>query len=189
MATILDASFGLLGKFTLIFSFVLVVVVIYGILSFTKAFGDNKMVQGLLALLFGLFVLIMPGMSEVISLFIPWITLLLIILIFLLLFFKLFGATDKDFMAVLGEYKGIVWTIISFVLLIGLWAVTQVYYGYYQETPPGEAGAVEQAVSAQEEGNITKTFGAVFFHPKVLGVVFILLFSVFMISILTAQSH
>lgn len=185
MVTPLDASFGLIGKFSLIISFVFVIVVMYGILAFTKAFGNNKGLQIFIAFLIGLFVLLMPGMSEVIRLWVPWLAILMIIIIFLLLFFKMFGATDEHFLSVVKNYPGVYWTIIAVVLLSALWAITHVYHGYYDGSPtgaePGEGGLAER-------GPITRTFGQVFFHPTVLGVVFIFLFAVFMIGILAAES-
>src|SRR3989344_1741893 len=97
MATFLDS--GILGQFTIIFSFLLVIGIVYGILSFTKLLGNNSLLHGLIAIIAGIFVLISPGISDVISIMVPWLTLFFIFVMFMIMAYKMFGASDHDVMS------------------------------------------------------------------------------------------
>lgn len=177
MATILDVS--LLTRFSAFFAFLFVFVMVYGILSFSKFFGGNKSLQVFLGFLIAIFVLITPKMGQVFLFVVPWLTFLFILIAFLFLAYKMFGITDADLHSVIKSERGLMWAILSVVVLTMIWGVVHVY-----GTPniPAADGTMEPA------GGFTSTIGAVFFHPTVLGAVFLLLLAVFAIGILAGES-
>ena len=177
MATILDVS--LLTRFSAFFAFLFVFVLLYGILSFSKFFGGSKGLQVLLAFIIAIIVLMTPKMGQVFLFVVPWLTFLFILIAFLFLAYKMFGITDADFHSLIKSERGLIWTILSIVVIMMLWAIVHVY-----GTPniPAADGTTEPA------GGFTSTLGAVFFHPTVLGAVFLLLLAVFAIGILAGES-
>lgn len=179
MATILDI--GILEKFSVIFAFLFVLIVLYGILSVTHLFKDNHTIQGLLALLVSLFMLMMPKLNQVIMLMVPWMTLIFIFMLFMFLAFKMFGATDHDFMSALQANRGLFWLVFWVFVIIFLWSIADVYWSPKKAEMGGEQ-AIEQAQTFSER------FGAVFFHPQVFGVIIVILIGVFAVSLLAGES-
>src|SRR3989344_2483541 len=116
MATFLDV--GILENFSIVFAFLFVLVVMYGILSVTHMFKDNKALQGFVALLVAVIMLLMPKLNQVILLMVPWMTLIFIVMMMLFLAFKMFGATDHDFMSALKDNKGLFWTVFWVFIVI-----------------------------------------------------------------------
>ena len=78
MATLLDVS--VLGYFSPIFTFLLVFVLLYGVLTKINPFGDQKGVYAILSLVAAVLVLIYPPAVQFINLFTPWLILLFIII-------------------------------------------------------------------------------------------------------------
>lgn len=180
MATFLDVS--LLTRFSAIFAFLFVLVMVYGLLSFSKFFGGNKTLQVFLAILVGIFVLLTPRIGQVFLFTVPWLTFFFLLVAFLFIAFKMFGTTDADLHSVIKRERGLIWTIISIVVIIMLWGVIHVYGTPYIPAADGtEIGAETSS------GGFTSTVGAVFFHPKVLGTVFLLLMAVFAVGILASE--
>ena len=83
MATFLDIGF--LEKFSVIFPFLLALVVIYGILSYSKLFGDNKTVHILIALFVSMMLLLSDSVRQIINLMAPWFVLLFLFMVFLMI--------------------------------------------------------------------------------------------------------
>lgn len=174
MATILDVGF--LSQFSTAFAFLFVLILVYGILSFTHFLGGSKGLQAFLAFLIAIFVLLTPKIGQVFLLIVPWLTLLFILILFIFLGFKMFGVTDSDFRTLAGD-RSVVWTLLSIIVITLLWGVVQVY------GTPSTPNAGEEPSTG-----FTHTLGMVFFHPKVLGGVFILLMAMFAIYTLTGDA-
>src|SRR6056297_3820411 len=122
MATFLDI--GLLGAVSSIFMVILIFVIMYGFLSWTKPFGDKN--QGLYALIaFGFAIISMSskGFVTLISVITPWFFTLIFVGFFILFLLMMFGLKQKDLVA--GASPELrVWVIILTVviLLFGLGA-------------------------------------------------------------------
>ncbi len=183
MATPLDV--GLLQNFSIIFSFLFVLVIVYGIVSYTKLFGESKAIHGLVALLLAISLLFSPTVRGVINLMAPWFVLLFIFAVFMILAFKVFGTSNEDIMGVLKskEYNYIIWWVVSIALVIGLGSLSHVTFGAGQ-TP--EAASTVGNVTAREAGETggagTSSFFKVITHPKILGMTLILLIGAFTIQ-------
>ncbi len=179
MATLLDA--GLLEKFSIVFAFLFVLVVLYGILTATNLFKGNHAIQAFIALLASIFMLLMPKLNQVILLMVPWMTLIFIFMLFIFLAFKMFGATDHDFMSVLSANRGLFWTVFWVFTIIFLWSIADVYW-----TPAKAEQSGEQAIL--QATTFSERFGAVFFHPTVFGTIVVLLIGLFAVSILASET-
>ncbi|MBD3313963.1 hypothetical protein GF345_05970 [Candidatus Woesearchaeota archaeon] len=188
MVTILDS--GLLEHFTLIFSLIFVIAIIYGIFSMGKVFGDNKGLHALIALVVGLLVIMVPDITNIIAVMIPWFTLLFIFILFLLITYKIFGATDSDIMSVLRVDNVVIWVIIIIAIVIVIASFSNVYGQKLLESGDGET--VDADDTASIDSTASSSFGsnvsATFFHPKVLGMLFILIVAVFTISLLAMKT-
>jgi hypothetical protein len=188
MVTVLES--GLLEHFTIIFSLIFVIAIVYGIFQMGKVFGDNKGLHALIALIVGLLVIMVPDITSIISIMIPWFTLLFIFILFLLVAYKIFGATDSDILSVLKVDNVVIWVIIIVAIVIVIASFSSVYGQKMLEKTTGESGNASGRVSTSDTG--TTSYGsnvsATFFHPKVLGMIFILLVAVFTIALLAMKS-
>jgi hypothetical protein len=198
MATILDV--GVLQNFSIIFAMVLVIAIVYGLLQFTNAFHGSKGLHILIAFIVGLMLIMMPDVTKAISVMIPWFTLLFIFLVFLIMAYKIFGATDADIHGVLQD-RTLIWVIIiiaiviaisSFSTVYGQRLLTQTVPGAPSEAPAAPAQGTSGAVTAggtTASGSFSGNLAATFFHPKILGMLFLFLVAVFTIAILAMETR
>lgn len=197
MATVLDI--GILQNFSIAFSMVLIIAIVYGLLQVTKAFNGGKGLHILIAFIVGLMFILVPDVTRVVSVMMPWFTLLFIFLVFLLMVYKIFGATDADISGVLRNDRTLVWVIIIIAVVIAIGSFSVVYgQRLLKETTPGAAavpagasqtGAVAGVPLATATPSFTGNLSATFFHPKVLGVIFLFLVAVFTIAILSMEAR
>ncbi|MBU0536746.1 MAG: hypothetical protein KKE20_07295 [Nanoarchaeota archaeon] len=190
MVTVLDS--GLLEHFTIIFSLIFVIAIVYGIFSMGRVFGDNKGLHALIALVVGLLVIMVPDITGIISVMIPWFTLLFIFILFLIVTYKIFGATDSDVMSVLKVDNVVIWVIIIIAIVIVIGSFSTVYGQKMLEKTTGESAGTSGGTSSATTGDTgtasyESNVSATFFHPKVLGMIFILLVAVFTIALLAMK--
>jgi hypothetical protein len=178
MATFLDI--GLLHKFDLIFPFLFVLLLMWGVLSQSKFLGENKVMHGLIALILGLLCLFSETLRAVINSMAPWFVLLFVFAVLLLLGFKTFGSSDVD----IKEDFGWV-TKVFFVLAAIIFAYSVINVTVWDKD-------TEIAADVVSGGKVGDTGPAGFFavmrHPAVLGLITILLIATFTIKRL-AESH
>src|SRR3989344_1154605 len=186
MVTVLES--GLLENFTIIFSLVFVIAIVYGVFQMGKVFGDNKGLHALIALIVGLLVIMVPDITKIIAVMIPWFTLLFIFILFLILAYKIFGASDEDVLSVLKVDHVTIWVIIIIAIVIVIASFSNVYGQKLLESPGGNDTRVASDVGTAT-GSFSQNVGATFFHPKVLGMIFILLVAVFTISLLAMKGR
>src|SRR3989304_4291879 len=89
--------------------------------------GKSPGMQFLLALIVGLFFIFVPALTDLISFIIPWMTFFFIFVVFLLIAYKLFGASDADILGVLKADSTIAWVIFIIFALIIVVGFSQVY--------------------------------------------------------------
>lgn len=185
MVTPLESTV-LLEKFSVIFTMILVMVVVYAIMQWTKMLGESKGVHMLIGLIFGLFVIMVPDISSLISVMIPWFVLLFIFILLMIMAYKIFGATDDDILGALkSSDKMIIYVVIIISIIIVIGSFSSVYG---QKLLSKGGGAVENGVAPEPGSTATSSFtsniGATFFHPKVIGLIFIFLVAAFTIALL-----
>jgi len=173
MATFLDVA-GL-EAFSRVFVFLIVLLAVYIVFASTKWFGGSKWIAWLIALVVGIFVILSDLASGIIRHITPWFAVLFIFVVFLAIASKIFGASQTD----LGEYAWILYVVIALIFIIG----TLTYIRSNVDVP----GDVD------EEGNVIKddsylTTSNFIFHPKIMGIVFILLVAIFTIALLAGKT-
>ncbi|MBW2989796.1 hypothetical protein KY358_05770 [Candidatus Woesearchaeota archaeon] len=168
MATFLDIA-GL-QQFSTFFVFIFVWLAVYAILSYSKVLGQNKAISIIAGLIIGLLVLFSPIATGTVEYMAPWFAVIFIFVIFASIFMKMMGASGES----LGSLRIITIVVILLVLIVGALS-----YVRQQVTAPGEN---ETSV------DYTKT-SAVLFHPKVLGIIFILLIAVFTIVLMAGKQY
>lgn len=186
MATPLDLS--LLQNFGFVFPFLLVFVMVYAVLGFMKAFKDNKALHAILALVLAFMTLFSPLAVRTIVLMSPMFVVLMIFIIFMMMVFMTLGPTESDILKALKdkELQFAWWWILSFILLIGFGAFFKAVSE--QGGVPGYAGpggtvqVADGAGGTASGGGQEALFYQTLFHPKMLGLVFVILLGLFTIN-------
>ncbi|MFP4567426.1 MAG: hypothetical protein ACLFN8_00625 [Candidatus Woesearchaeota archaeon] len=209
MATFLDL--GLLGAVSSLFMIILVFVIMYGFLSWTKPFGDkNQGLYALIAFAFAIISMTSRGFITLITVITPWFFTLIFVGFFILFVLMMFGLKEKDLVA--GKTQELrTWVIILTVVIL-LFGLGAAFGQTTLEAGTGEEGEdtlmLEDEPSTGEPGQIyygddfdqtttttkttttaTESFGdnvlKTLFHPKVLGMLVILLVGAFAMFLLT----
>lgn len=180
MATFLDAI-GTLEEFSVIFLFILILVVVYGLLQYTKIFGENKAVYAIIALAIAVIFLFSQTASEIIKTMIPWFVVLFSALLFLLVGIKMFASkgADIDFWSMISEHSQISWWILAISLIIILGSIMNAY---------SKEGSVFSPEEAETRGEGSTGFWNAILHPKVLGLAVILFIASYTIRYMTKIS-
>jgi hypothetical protein len=188
MATFLDIS--IIQNFSSLFTFILVFVIIYGLLQAVKPLGGERGgLHALLAVIIAFLVSISSGITTFIQTFTPWFTVLILIIFFILFAVKLFGVSDESITAAFHKKNAIlVWIIIMTVVIL----LFSLGAGFGQKTlEEGQQGGTTTSV---ESGNITtptdtgsfsQNLYNTLYHPKVLGLILIMLVVVIAMLFLT----
>ncbi len=185
MASVLDV--GLLGKFSFIFTMLFIIVIVYGILEYTKIFGDRQGLHILVAFLVGIMLLLVPSVSDVISTITPWFILLFIFILLMVIAYKMLGATDSDIKNAMTTNKSIIYWIMIFSVIILLGGLGKVFFTGGDSSVGINVNETGTTTSSDVGQTGTNALWATIFHPKVLGLIFLLLIGVFTITSLTSK--
>lgn len=164
MASMLDI--GLLDYFTPVFVFMLIFVALYALLEKTGFFGKTKGLNAMIAFAIAFLFILTPDLMGVIKIMTPWFTILFVFVFMIILMFMFVGVKQDSVMAAFSE-RGTVWIIIIICLIVFIYALTQVYGTQVQTIYAGE--------EVVEDSSITGTVGKIIFHPRVLGVLLLLM--------------
>jgi len=184
MASVLDL--GLLKEFSVIFSALFIIAVVYGILQYTKILGDRKGLHMFIAFFIGMMILLFPGMGDVITTIVPWFVLMFILILMILITQKMFGATDSDLLTALKKNPQITSWVIFFSMIILLSAFGKIFFSpaSTDETTP-EVTLKNGTIVRGEIGETGPgAFWATIVHPKVLGLIMLLAVGIFTILML-----
>lgn len=201
MATLLDV--GLFGYFGVIFPVLLVFLLVFAVLTKTKFFGDNKGVYALIAFAISMMMLFTPGVLSVINVMAPWFVFIFIFCIMILLALMVMGVSPdaiQNYMS--GDWETVHWFILAFAIIIAIGSLATVYGGSLlpytdAEGNPVDGDLADSEVSADDGGTTGKTtstgdfnknVGRVLFHPKVVGMVLILLIGSFTIRMMAHKT-
>ena len=206
MATILDLGF--LNYFSIIFVFLLILFIIYAILKYTKVLGDNDGIYAIIALSFAVLFILIKQARTVILEALPWFTILFVVILFILLAVKMFDVDDSVLKSAItsGPYgKTIIYWVITLVVIILLYSFSQSFgqnIGPYLNSSEGisspNTNSGTNFVSHTSDslrgngdvatGNFNTNLGATLFHPKVLGLIVVLLIASFSIRMLSSKA-
>jgi len=191
----------LVGYFMPIFILILVFALVYALLQHSKVFGDNKVLHGIIAIIIAIIVMLFSSLSEFIQILAPWFAIFFIILIFIIMLYKVFGATDDQIRTVISHHSGIQWTIAIIAIVIVVGALASVFgqksfdvgKNGEQITENGDIITVnaDGSVTTLSGPTTTSSFGTnlsnTLYHPKVVGLAFILIIAAIAVAILSQR--
>ncbi|MBI3032320.1 hypothetical protein HYY69_02495 [Candidatus Woesearchaeota archaeon] len=180
----------LLQHFTPVLSFILVLVLIYAALQYTKALGANKIIHAILAIVVSFVVVLSPNITSIVMFAAPWFTILFILVIFALIGVKLFGVSDDSISSMMKNHAGLQWTFIIVIVIIILGALSTSFGQKQLEL--GQAG--EQLVLTKQDpggstatGNYQTNLQRTIYHPKVLGLLFVLIVAALTVRLMSGK--
>lgn len=188
MAAILDVAF--LNQFSSIFVVLFVMVTVYAVLMFKGIFGGNKGIAALAAFSIGFIFLLAPNVVEIFKLAVPWFLLGLFFIVFVIILLGSLGI-DSGVWGIMASNKqqNVVTIIIIYFVFVILFSAGHVMgqdVGPYLENGGNvDDNSISRATSlARGDGSVSsgsfqENLGATIFHPKILGVILIIVVSVF----------
>lgn len=200
MATFLDIT--LISGARVIFTWLLVYLIVWGLLAWTKPFGESSGSgpYALVALVAAFLVVMSPTMRLIVEFMTPWFVMLIIFIFFILFILRMFALGDSDMSAIIsnGTVHG---TLIVIIMIIVLFALGEAFGqqslqatqpdaqpmpntmpvigpdGQPQGTPQASQGSSPQP--GQPGSTSTASYSVNFintlFHPKILAVIAMIL--------------
>jgi len=182
MATFLDI--GLFEHFGGLFTFLLVLVLMYAFLS-KMVWKDNPWLPAIVAFIFAFFALMSPIAVKTLNLMAPWFVLFVIFGTFMILAFMSFGISEDHIGKILTSSdhgsQFYVW-VLAIMLLIGVGSLVAVVNEEAPLVGLQAGGNASAAPTGSDEG-----FFPTLFNPKVLGMVLILLVAFFVVRDMTKK--
>jgi len=197
MATFLDV--GLFSHFSVIFVVLIVFLILFGLLEYIKAFGsDKKGLHALVALVVALMFLVSKIASKMVSNMVPWFMVIILFIFFTMILIRMFGPGEADMKKLIADANVYPWLIVFVVLILlislgnafgqGLLEsgqgnqpiATNSTVGGYTDLAPAIPGTTSTATPSFTT-NLLNTLR----HPKVLGMIFVLLVGAFCLLFLT----
>ncbi|MBW2985044.1 hypothetical protein KY313_00100 [Candidatus Woesearchaeota archaeon] len=181
---------GLLENFVVIFPFLLVWVIVFGVLSSTKTFGDNKGIHAIIGLSLAFLFILSKNAVAAVNMASPWFVLLFLFIIFTIMAFKVFGATDADVMSVMRnpEFKFIGTWVGIFSIIIIFASIANVHGQKLLEEGGVEGEVIESGEGSVASGSFQENLWNTLFHPKVLGLILMLLIASFTIRYMASST-
>ncbi len=184
-------NISFLQYFSPIFIFVLVFVMVYGILQFTKFLGENKIIHALIGFFIAVIFLFSTEAITVVQVIAPWFTVLFIFIIFILMAYKLFGATDDQIRDVISKASAVQYAILALaiiILLFGLGAgFGQKLLGYGADISEVREAAIEAGEESTATSSYQQNLVSTLFNPKILGMILILVIAAFTVRAMTPK--
>jgi len=186
MATFLDI--GLAQHFGVIFPILFVFVVIFALLEKTKLLGENKGLHSLIALSVAMMMLFVQGVIAVFAIIAPWFVLIMLISLLFMLLLLLLGVKMETIVTDMsGDWGAVHWVYLIVGLIVFIGALGAVYGG---SLLPYSGSTVEKVGdgTSTDTGDFNANVGRVIFHPKVLGLIFLLLIGALAMKLLAGKN-
>lgn len=189
MPSLLDL--GGLTIFQRVWPFLLIMVVVYAVLGQVKPFQDNKSVRALIAFVMAVMTLMYPIAWKTINLAAPWFVLLGVFIIFLLVAYQMFGIGSDTIAGVFtGKEYGTtaVYWVLTMIVIITIGSLSSVISEEKKFSSLTEGGIApteglpSDSASGQQAMTEEAGFWAALTHPRVLGLVLVMLIAFFTIS-------
>jgi CDP-diglyceride synthetase len=188
MATFIDIS--IIKNFTTIFTFLLVFVIIYGLLEMFNVFGEGrKSIHAIIAMVIAFLVSVSSGVLTVIQTFTPWFVILILFIFFILFAVRMFGVSGESITKAFHNKSAILTWVIIITVLILLFSLGA---GFGQQTlDQGQTGGKVTSVATgnqtapTDSGDFSQNLYNTIYHPKVLGLILVMLIVVVSMLLLT----
>ncbi|MBD3249356.1 hypothetical protein GF336_04895 [Candidatus Woesearchaeota archaeon] len=188
---------GLLNYFSSVFPALLVFVLVFAILEKTKFLGqENKSINALVAIFLAFIAMMSQDIITIINFIAPWFVLVFIFALLLVFIYRFMGASEGDLTDFIKTDKPVQWFIFAIGMIIVIAGISHVYGQRLLPVTTGDDVTEEtpSVITSAEGENVTtsttsysRNVASVFFHPKVIGLIFVFLVAVFAISLLTAS--
>lgn len=176
MATFIDAA--VVGYFSSLFVFLLVLVVTYAILSMTEILGQNKSLSAIVAFALAILFAASGTATRIFEIAAPWFVLIFLILFLLILIFKFTGSEE-----LIGLKKNVAIIVILIVVVVAIFVLSAGEVNREKKAALVEAGEItEESEVLSFAGKVGETLR----HPAILGLIVLLLMAVFTIMLLGA---
>lgn len=196
-----------MSNFNFIFSWLFIFSIVYGFLEFAHPFGDNKHgLNSIIGFSLATMLLFSTRAINMISFMAPWFVICIIVVFFMIFLEMILGLEITDIKKVVTEShygRTITYWIISIAVIILIFGFSLEFgqdIGPYldeeeqveNEGSSSSSGGYETTVgnktvkvSSTSTGSFKDNLGATIFHPKVLGLIAIIMVATFSIRLIT----
>lgn len=193
MATFLEI--GLLENFSVIFTFLLMFAITYGVLEKINVFGSEKRgIHAIISLAISFILIMSKTVVGMVNFMAPWFVVLGLFLFFIIFAIRMFGLTENDTIAIIKDGRVYPYIVIAaIIILIGgfssVFGQSLLEQGTNFEDGDYEEGDI--ILPGDIEGGSTKTTSFktnvlnTIVHPKVLGFIAIMVIGMFTITFMT----
>lgn len=188
MATFLDI--GLTSYFGSIFVMLFVFVLLFAILQKSSILGKNKGLHGIMAFCISVMTLFVPGVVTIIGVMTPWFVLLFILFAIFMVILNFMGVSESKITSYMShDWQVVHWFLFVIALIVFIGAIGTVYGGSL--LPYSGANAENASLQLSDgsmknadggltgqttnTGDFNQNVGRVIFHPKTIGLVFVLI--------------
>ena len=163
MATVLDI--GILTAIKPVFTFLFVLFIMYAILEKSKLFGSNTGTNLVISLVVAFLFILTPGVSDLINIATPWFFVLFFLILFIVLAFMMVGVKEESVTRAFHD-NWLIWVILI-VTIVGI-------FGFAASKVFGPSIQGIYGNETTREGGFQGELGRILFHPRVLGMFFLL---------------
>ena len=167
MASILD-TLSFVEFFLPVFGFLFILVIMYAVLDKFKLMGDNKWVKWIVAFSIALVFLFTKDALKFVNFITPWFVVLVVVSLFILSLFMFLGVKESELSSAM-KTPTTYWTVLILILILLFSAIAVVFGDFFSPYKD------QQGKDVATEG--LKTFT----HPRVLGALFLLVVSAFVV--------
>ncbi len=187
-------EFGLLQYFSKIFLFLLIFTSVFALLEKSGLMGEGKKsLNSIISLVIAIFVVASKGASTFIIYILPWFFILALVVFFFIFIAKMFGQNDENIRwAFSWSNTPIITWVIIFVVLILVFGFGHIFGQNLLEDNPDFNGTTAEAQSTIMADNADVASGdyssntlATIVHPKVLGMIVLLVTGLVAILLIT----
>ncbi len=187
MATVLD--FAVFENFKVLIAFVLLAVMFFGVLPKTKLLGESKVVYALVAILVAVIFAMNATTVEILFRIFPWFTVFALVISVILIAFSLFGSDQDHAFSVIKTNPTLVWSVIIIGVIIITVAIGSVVGNEVMNKVQNDTSQYDSEASphSTNTGDAWTNFLKTIFHPKVLGLILILVIGAATVRLLASK--
>lgn len=181
MATMLDIS--LFQTFSSLFAFLFVFVLVFAILELRNFFKSSGL-HALIALFISTMVATSSNVMPLIAWMTPWFVMVILFFVFVMLITSFVGVSEVGFVKGLGGETGFTVAMLVVIGIIFAAALGNIYGQQALELTTDQQNITAATGVPTAAGTFRENVASVFFHPKILGMILVLLIAAFTIRLM-----